>query len=65
MVDKNLNKWEIPGDSIVIATGLVSPGSLFEALREKVDEVYLIGDCSAPGKIIDAVWQAYGKAMVI
>ncbi|MBU2609279.1 MAG: FAD-dependent oxidoreductase [Chloroflexi bacterium] len=65
VVDKNLHKWEIPGDSIVIATGLVSPDSPFEALREKVDEVYQIGDCSAPGKIIDAVWQAYGKAMVI
>jgi len=65
VADKNLNKREIPADTVIIATGLASQDNLYEALLEKVDEVYRIGDCVAPGKIIDAVWQAYRKARLI
>ena len=65
VVDKNFNKREIPADSVIIATGLTPRDNLYEVLREKVDQVYHIGDCRTPGKIIDAVWQAYGKARII
>jgi len=65
VVDKNFNKREIPADSVIIATGLTSRDNLYEALWEKIDEVYCIGDCVTPGKIIDAVWEAYGKARLI
>ena len=30
-----------------------------------IDEVYRIGDCVKPSKIIDAVWEAYRKARII
>ncbi len=65
VADKNLNKREIPADTVVIATGFASQDNLYEALLEKVDEVYRIGDCVTPGKIINAVWQAYRKARLI
>ena len=62
VVDKNFNKREIPADTVIIATGFVSHDNFYEALRDKVEEVYRIGDCVKPGNIVDAVWQAYGKA---
>ena len=65
VVDKNFTKREIPAESVVIATGMVSQDDLYEELREQIDEVYRIGDCLKPGKIIDAVWGGYRKARLI
>lgn len=65
VLDKDMVKREISADTVIFATGLVSCDNLSEALREKVEEVYRIGDCVAPGNIIDAVWQAFGKARLV
>jgi len=65
VVDKNFNKREIPADSVIVATGLTPQDNLYQVLWEKVDQVYHIGDCVTPGRIMDAVWQAYGKARII
>jgi 2,4-dienoyl-CoA reductase (NADPH2) len=59
------NKQEILAETVVLATGLVSSGNLYDGLIEGINELYRIGDCYKPGKIIDAIWQAYGKARLI
>ena len=45
----------IPADSIVPAVPMKSNTKLMEEFREKVSEVYTVGDCSNPGIIADAI----------
>ena len=52
-------------DTIVVAAGIISRDELYQSLRETMDEVINIGDSAMPGKIIDAVWAAYGKSRLI
>lgn len=52
-------------DSIVIATGLKANNSLFENLKKTEIEVYKIGDCVKPRKVINAIWEAYRTARII
>jgi NADPH-dependent 2,4-dienoyl-CoA reductase/sulfur reductase-like enzyme len=54
-------KWQhktYPADNIVFALGFKPYNPLFESLQNKVPEVYLIGDCKAPRKILDAIQEA-------
>ena len=46
-----------PVDTVVLATGARSVNDL-EAVKELVPEVYVIGDASSPGKMLQAVQQA-------
>ena len=65
VIDNDFKKQEIPADSVIIAAGLVCRDTPYEALWDKVDEVYRIGGCIKPGKVIDAIWDAYGRARII
>ena len=53
------NKKEIPCDTVVIATGLVSRADLQEKLKEKGAEFHVIGSCRKPGQIAEAVEDAF------
>jgi len=46
-------------DTIGLATGLKSQRNLYESLKNEVAEIYMIGDCKEPRKIINAVWDAF------
>jgi len=50
---------------IVLAIGLKPNNELLGALNEKVPEVYSIGDCSEPRKVINAIWEGYRIARLI
>lgn len=56
---------EVKIDSIILAIGRRSVNSLLPQINELVHEVYAIGDCTAPRKVIDAIWEAYKKAIKI
>ena len=45
----------IRGDTVVIATGAKAVNNLYEDLKGKVQEIYLIGDAKAPRKALEAV----------
>lgn len=49
----------IEGDAVILAVGLRSNKSLYDELLPEVDEVYVVGDANAPGKIFHAVNSAY------
>ena len=49
----------LPADTIVLAAGSRSDSELCEQIKEKVKEVYLIGDAVSPRKALDAVHQGY------
>jgi 2-enoate reductase len=56
---------ELKADTIILALGLKPETDLLKALQGKVKELYSIGDCEGPGKIIDAVWRAFDIARVL
>ena len=58
-------RGELKTDSIVLAIGRRSMNALLPQINELVNEVYAIGDCVAPRKVIDAMWEAYKRAIHI
>jgi NADH dehydrogenase FAD-containing subunit len=42
-------------DTIVLALGVESANDLSEILRDRISEVYVIGDAKNPGKVHDAI----------
>ena len=52
-------------DTVVYALGLQPCKGLAEALKDKVPEVYAIGDCVEARKVLNAVWEGYRVARLI
>jgi len=64
--EKSGKRRTLKADTIVLAVGMVSnEDRLSEALRGEVKEVYHIGDCVSPGKVIDAVWKGFRTARLV
>lgn len=55
----------LAADTVIMATGFKAHCEMFDALHGKVDQLFRIGDCLKPGKILDAVWDGYGRARVM
>ncbi|MFC1929755.1 FAD-dependent oxidoreductase [Chloroflexota bacterium] len=53
--DRNGDQRTIKGDTIIFCVGLSSDKRVAQTLKKKVPELYEIGDCVEPRKIIDAV----------
>jgi 2-enoate reductase len=63
---KSGERRTLKADAIVLAVGMTSNDDrLSKALDGKVKEVYHIGDCVSPGKVIDAVWRGFRTARLI
>ncbi len=61
VVDKHHRyEAELKADTVILALGLDSERDLLKALEGKVAELYSVGDCKEPGRIMDAVWDAFG-----
>jgi len=53
-------------DTLVFACGFEPcGGELVAALKDKVPEVYAIGDCVEPRKLINAIWEGFRIARLI
>ncbi len=50
-------KYEIE-DTVVLALGHTPNATLYEELKDKSSDVYLVGDAMRTGHIVDAVYQA-------
>jgi NADPH-dependent 2,4-dienoyl-CoA reductase/sulfur reductase-like enzyme len=46
-------------DTVVVATGSVPVNPLYPALKGKVKELHAVGDCIAPRKINNAIYEGY------
>lgn len=62
VLDQDNNEMKIPADTVVLATGSKSCNSLYAELKEKFDELYIIGDAVKPGKVKNAIHQAHDIA---
>jgi 2-enoate reductase len=59
---------EVPlvADTVVIARGMKPNNKILaETLRNKVSEVYVIGDCVRPRMVLNAIWEGYRTARLI
>lgn len=65
IADKDGSRSTLEADSVVLAVGLKPEGRLLETLKDEVREVYAIGDCVEPLKVIDAIRQGFHTARVI
>ena len=65
IVTKEGEKRTLEADTIIPAVPLTPNTGLLETLRGKVPEVYLVGDCSEPKVIIDAVAAGYRVAKAL
>jgi 2,4-dienoyl-CoA reductase (NADPH2) len=63
--DKSGNFSSLPADSVIISTGTVPENSLLKPLKEKVSEVYVVGDAAEPGNAGSALRSATEVAIVI
>jgi len=62
---KNGERLTILADSVVLAVGSKLNKSLTEAIREKIPEVYEIGDCVEPRKALQAIHEGWDIALKI
>lgn len=59
-------KSSLAADTIIIARGMKSTdGSFEESLKDIVHEVYNIGDCIEPRRVMEAIWEGYRKARLV
>ena len=57
---------EIEADTIVLAVGMESLQELSaETLEKSVPEVYAIGDCVKPRRVLNAMWEGYRTARLV
>ena len=49
----------------MIAVGSKPNKGLKETLKDKVPEIYVIGDCVEPRKVINAIWEGFRLARLI
>jgi len=55
----------LPADTVMLALGLKPERELLEALNDGAIEVYAIGDCVEPRKVMDAIWEGFRTALRI
>ena len=65
ITDKQGKGGFIEAESVVLAVGFRANEKLSEALSGMIPEVYTIGDCVDPRKVINAVWEAFRAARLI
>ncbi|MEM0331697.1 MAG: FAD-dependent oxidoreductase [Archaeoglobaceae archaeon] len=65
IVESDGQKKEIECDTAVIAVGTKPNDGLYEELKNKVKEIYKVGDCVKPRKAIDATREAAELALRI
>jgi len=65
LVKHNNQDRTVLAESLVSAANMRSCNELQKALKGKVAELYVVGDCVEPRLIIDAVWEAFHTARKI
>lgn len=56
---------ELKADSVVLAVGFKPESTLRDELEGKVPELFAVGDCVEPRKIINAIWEGFHTSRLI
>jgi 2,4-dienoyl-CoA reductase (NADPH2) len=65
IVDRGGKEDLIPGDTVVIAAGAKATNALYEKLKGRAPEVYLIGDAKTPRKALEAVAEGMAVGRIV
>jgi 2-enoate reductase len=65
LVDTPGGEKRFAADLLVLCTGRQPVNGLVQAVRDLVKEIYVVGDCIAPRKIKDAIWEAFKLALTV
>ncbi len=65
IIDHDRGQEEVEADTIVVAIGLEVKSRLRDELEGKVPEVYAIGDCVKPRRVLEAIWEGFRIARLI
>ena len=65
VADKDGNKSTLAADTVMLTIEMKPNQELLEALKGKVPEVYAIGDCVEPRRIIGTMWEGYHTARLV
>jgi len=64
-IDKYLKRSRTQADTVVLAVGLEPDDQLYKLLIGKVANLYALGDCQEPRRIMGAIWDSYEVARSI
>ena len=62
LIDREGQQQIIEADTIIPTRPLISNLELYQSLKNKTPEVYAIGDCREPRKIVNAIADAFETA---
>lgn len=65
LVEREGKETLLSADTIVMATGAKSLNALYETIKDRVPEVYLIGDAKTPRKALEAVAEGFEAGRTI
>ncbi|MBI2875753.1 MAG: FAD-dependent oxidoreductase [Candidatus Tectomicrobia bacterium] len=54
---------EIAVDQVVLVMGNAAHNGLYRSLKGQVKEIYAVGDCVAPRKVVDAIYEGQGVGL--
>ena len=56
---------DLEADTIVVAVGLEAKSKLHDELKATVRQLYAIGDCVKPRRVLDAIWEGFRIARLV
>ncbi|AOQ25019.1 Cinnamate reductase [Moorella thermoacetica] len=59
LISKTYQRSTLPADTVILAVGFAADQRLYNALRDKIPNLYLIGDSREPRNILAAIWEGY------
>ena len=65
IIETRSGKKKIKVDTVVLALGLRPETRLLDELCQTGRKVVAIGDCVAPRKILEAIWEGYRRARIV
>ena len=65
IADEQGKRSTLECDTVVLALGFRPDGGLFQDLEGKVPEVYAVGDCVEPRKVMNAIWEGFRIARLL
>jgi len=65
IVDRGGQENLVPGDTVVLATGVKAVNDLYQKLQGRAWEIYLIGDAKTPRKALEAVAEGLAVGRII
>ncbi len=63
--DQHGQRSLLAADSIILAVGMRAGGMGFDEIESQIPEVYAIGDCVTPRRVIHAIWEGFRLARLV